>query len=208
MIAMLTGQLVSKGTEQIIIEVAGGVGYRVLIPLSTFYSLPDEGTVKLHIHTHVREDALLLYGFLTADERSLFVLLLSVAGVGPKLALNILSHASPRDLRQAIAASDVKRLATLPGIGKKSAERLVLELKEKIDKLDLAGDPLERGRDLVIAPAPDQSESSHSRSVRASTSSSCARGLHRPASRRRCGAFPPHPKASKRRRADKGLRMG
>jgi Holliday junction DNA helicase RuvA len=114
--------------------------------------------VKLHIHTHVREDALLLYGFLTADERSLFVLLLSVAGVGPKLALNILSHASPRDLRQAIAASDVKRLATLPGIGKKSAERLVLELKEKIDKLDLEGDPLERKCDLVMAPAPDQTE--------------------------------------------------
>jgi len=158
MIAMLTGQLVSKGTEQIIIEVAGGVGYRVLIPLSTFYSLPDDGIVKLHIHTHVREDALLLYGFLTADERSLFVLLLSVAGVGPKLALNILSHASPRDLRQAIAGSDVKKLATLPGIGKKSAERLVLELKEKINKLGLACDPLETGKDRVIAPAHDQGE--------------------------------------------------
>jgi Holliday junction DNA helicase RuvA len=95
---------------------------------------------------------------LTADERSLFILLLSVAGVGPKLALNILSHASPRDLRQAIAGSDVKRLATLPGIGKKSAERLVLELKEKINKLDLSGDALDRGREPVIAPAPDQSE--------------------------------------------------
>lgn len=158
MIAMLTGQLVSKGTEQIIIEVAGGVGYRVLIPLSTFYSLPDDGTVKLHIHTHVREDALLLYGFLTADERALFILLLSVAGVGPKLALNILSHASPGDLRQAIASSDVKRLATLPGIGKKSAERLVLELKEKINKLGLSGDPLDRGQNLAIAPAPDLSD--------------------------------------------------
>jgi Holliday junction DNA helicase RuvA len=158
MIAMLTGQLVSKGTDQVIIEVAGGIGYRVLIPLSTFYSLPDEGMVKLHIHTHVREDALLLYGFLTADERSLFILLLSVAGVGPKLALNILSHASPRDLRQAIAGSDIKRLATLPGIGKKSAERLVLELKEKINKLDLSGDALDRGQNIAIASAPDQSE--------------------------------------------------
>ena len=158
MIAMLTGQLVSKGTEQIIIEVGGGVGYRVLIPLSTFYALPDDGTVKLHIHTHVREDALLLYGFLTTDERALFILLLSVAGVGPKLALNILSHASPEDLRQAISGSDVKRLATLPGIGKKSAERLVLELKEKINKLGLAGDPLDRGQSLTIAPAQDQSE--------------------------------------------------
>ncbi len=158
MIAMLTGQLVSKGTDQIIIEVAGGVGYRVLIPLSTFYSLPDDGTVKLHIHTHVREDALLLYGFLTADERSLFILLLSVAGVGPKLALNILSHASLGDLRQAIAAGDVKRLATLPGIGKKSAERLVLELKEKVNKLDLSGDLLDRGRDFVMPPSSDQAE--------------------------------------------------
>ena len=158
MIAMLTGQLISKGTDQVIIEVAGGIGYRVLIPLSTFYSLPDDGTVKLHIHTHVREDALLLYGFLTADERALFILLLSVAGVGPKLALNILSHASPCDLRQAIAGSDVKRLATLPGIGKKSAERLVLELKEKINKLDLSGDALDRGQNIAIAPAPDQSE--------------------------------------------------
>ena len=158
MIAMLTGQLVSKGTDQIIIEVAGGVGYRVLIPLSTFYSLPDDGTVKLHIHTHVREDALLLYGFLTADERALFILLLSVAGVGPKLALNILSHASPGDLRQAISRSDVKRLESLPGIGKKSAERLVLELKEKINKLDLSSDLLERGRNNAMTPSPDQTE--------------------------------------------------
>lgn len=158
MIAMLTGQLVSKGTDQIIIEVAGGVGYRVLIPLSTFYSLPDDGTVKLHIHTHVREDALLLYGFLTADERALFILLLSVAGVGPKLALNILSHASPGDLRQAISRSDVKKLATLPGIGNKSAERLVLELKEKVNKLDLSGDLLERGRHTAMTPSLDQTE--------------------------------------------------
>ncbi|MDZ4184470.1 MAG: Holliday junction branch migration protein RuvA [Desulfuromonadales bacterium] len=159
MIAMLTGQLVSKGTDQIIIEVAGGVGYRVLIPLSTFYALPDEGTVKLHIHTHVREDALLLYGFLTADERALFILLLSVAGVGPKLALNILSHASPGDLRQAISRGDVKKLATLPGIGNKSAERLVLELKEKVNKLDLSDDLLERGRDTAMTPSsPDQTE--------------------------------------------------
>lgn len=153
---MLTGQIVSKGTEQLIIEVNGGVGYRVLIPLSTFYSLPDEGLVKLHIHTHVREDALLLYGFLTVDERVLFILLLSVTGVGPKLALNILSHASPRDLCYAISGGDVKKLSSLPGIGKKSAERLVLELKEKIDKLDLSGDALLR--QPVIAPAHDHEE--------------------------------------------------
>lgn len=158
MIALLTGQLVSKRTDQIIIEVAGGVGYRVLIPLSTFYSLPEAGCVKLHIHTHVREDALLLYGFLTADERALFILLLSVTGVGPKLALNILSHANPQDLRQAIVNNDVNRLATLPGIGKKSAERLVLELKEKIHKLGLSSDPLIKEQALVNSPTQGQTE--------------------------------------------------
>lgn len=158
MIAMLTGQLTSKRTDEIIIEVAGGVGYRVVIPLSTFYSLPDDGVVKLHIHTHVREDALLLYGFLTPDERALFILLLSVAGVGPKLALNILSHTSPRDLRHAIAGSDLKRLATLPGIGKKSAERLVLELKEKIEKLDLSGDSLDKGQSPAVRPPQNQQD--------------------------------------------------
>lgn len=158
MIAMLTGQLVSKGTDQIIIEVSGGVGYRVLIPLSTFYALPDDGMVKLHIHTHVREESLLLYGFLTGDERALFILLLSVAGVGPKLALNILSHASPKDLHQAIADGDLNKLSTLPGIGKKSAERLVLELKEKIKKLDLSGDPLRRGQERVLEPVHDHVE--------------------------------------------------
>lgn len=158
MIALLTGQLVSKRTDQIIIEVAGGVGYRVLIPLSTFYSLPDAGRVKLHIHTHVREDALLLYGFLTSDERELFILLLSVTGVGPKLALNILSHANPQDLRQAIVNNDVNRLATLPGIGKKSAERLVLELKEKIHKLGLSNDPLTKEQAIASSPAQGQTE--------------------------------------------------
>jgi len=158
MIAMLTGQLVSKGTDQIIIEVNGGVGYRVLIPLSTFYSLPEAGMVKLHIHTHVREEALLLYGFLTLDERSLFVLLLSVTGVGPKLALNILSHASSGDLHQAISGGDIKRLSALPGIGQKSAERLILELKDKIDKLDLSFDPLHREKRRVMAPVQNHTE--------------------------------------------------
>ena len=158
MIALLTGQLVSKRTDQIIIEVAGGVGYRVLIPLSTFYTLPDDGMVTLHIHTYAREDALLLYGFLTIDEKTLFILLLSVAGVGPKLALNILSHASSGDIHQAIAGGDVKRLSTLPGIGKKSAERLVLELKDKILKLDWSCDLLRRERASVIKPAPDHEE--------------------------------------------------
>lgn len=158
MIAMLTGQLTSKGPDEIIVEVAGGVGYRVLIPLSTFYTLPDTGTVKLHIHTHVREDALLLYGFLTPDERALFILLLSVAGVGPKLALNVLSHATPRDLQLAIAGNDVKKLSTLPGIGKKSAERLVLELKGKIEKIGLTSCPPGAEEDRVVRPIHDYSD--------------------------------------------------
>lgn len=146
MIAMLTGQLASKGTDQVIVEVSGGVGYHVFIPLSTYYSLPDTGIIKLHIYTHVREEALLLYGFLTTDEKTLFILLLSVSGVGPKLALNILSHASPQELRQAISSSDIKKLSSLPGIGQKSAERLILELKEKISKLDLKIDPFNTGK--------------------------------------------------------------
>lgn len=158
MIAMLTGQLIDKGTDQIIIEVAGGVGYRVFIPLSTFYALPEEGVVKLHIYTHVREDALMLFGFLTTKERTLFTLLLSVSGVGPKLALNILSHASPHDLQLAIAAGDIKRLATLPGIGKKSAERLVLELREKINKIGLPSEPASKREIQGLPPHHDRRE--------------------------------------------------
>lgn len=157
MIALLTGQVAAKGTDHVILDVAG-VGYRVLIPLSTFYALPDEGSVRLHTYTHVREDALLLYGFLTAEEKALFVLLLSVSGVGPKLALNILSHASPLDLRSALAGGDVKRLSTLPGIGKKSAERLVLELKEKIGKLEALPGPAAQSSSRMAATTRDQAE--------------------------------------------------
>lgn len=157
MIALLTGQLVVKETDQVIVEVAG-VGYRVLIPLSTFYALPDAGNVRLHTYTHVREDALLLYGFHTAEEKACFGLLLSVSGVGPKLALNILSHASPTDLRRAISGNDVKRLSTLPGIGKKSAERLVLELREKITKLDPQQEMASRSNARGNAIETDRSE--------------------------------------------------
>lgn len=130
MIALLSGRLAYKSIDHVIVDV-GGVGYRLLVPLSTFYALPNEGEVRLHVHTHVREDAILLYGFLTTGEKEMFGLLISVSGVGPKLAGNILSHISADELRQALAAGDVKRLSALPGIGKKTAERLVLELKEK-----------------------------------------------------------------------------
>lgn len=134
MIALLTGQIVFKSIDHVIVEV-GGVGYRLFIPLSSFYSLPEQGTARFFVHTHVREDALLLYGFCTPEEKELFLLLLSVSGVGPKLALNILSHSPVSGLQEALADGDVKRLSSLPGIGKKTAERLVLELKEKVGKL-------------------------------------------------------------------------
>lgn len=137
MIALLNGQLVQKTVSQVILDV-GGVGYRLLIPLSTYYALPDEGSVRLQVHTHVREDALLLFGFFTAAEKDLFALLLSVSGVGPKVALNILSHLPAADLRLALSQGNAKHLATVPGIGKKTAERLVLELREKIGAVEAA----------------------------------------------------------------------
>lgn len=134
MIALLTGEIAFKSFDHVIVNV-GGVGYRLLIPLSSFYAMPEQGEVRFHVHTHVREDTLALYGFLTMEEKELFLLLLSVTGVGPKLALNILSHIPANALRDALADSDIKRLSSLPGIGKKTAERLVLELKEKVTRL-------------------------------------------------------------------------
>lgn len=131
MIALLSGNIVHKSVNQIIVDV-NGVGYRLLIPLSSFYSLPDEGAVRLHVHTHVREDAISLFGFLTLEEKEMFVLLLTISGVGPKLALNILSNIPVNDLKCALTQGNIKQLSSLPGIGKKTAERLVLELKEKI----------------------------------------------------------------------------
>ena len=131
MIALLRGTLAYKSSDHVIIDV-GGVGYRLFIPLSTFYSLPETGDVSLFTHTHVREDALLLYGFLSMEEKELFGILISISGVGPKLAVNILSHIPAKDLKRAIASGDIKRLSSLPGIGKKTAERLVLELKDKV----------------------------------------------------------------------------
>ena len=132
MIAHLRGRILKKGPQEAVIDVAG-VGYRVTIPLSTFYRLGDVGAeAALLIHTHVREDALALYGFLTDEEQLLFERLLSVSGVGPKVALGILSGIEAPDLVEALRASDVARLTRIPGVGKKTAERLVLELKDKM----------------------------------------------------------------------------
>jgi len=131
MIGRLTGRLATKAPDQILLDVAG-VGYLVHIPLSTFYELPEvESPVTLSIHTHVREDTLALYGFLTERERSLFLLLLSVAGIGPRVALTVLSGIPPAELVGALRKQDVRRLMAIPGVGKKTAERMVLELAEK-----------------------------------------------------------------------------
>lgn len=131
MIALLRGELAYKSIDHVIVD-TGGVGYRVFIPLSTFYAIPDDGEVRLQVYTHVREEALLLFGFSTLMEKEMFVTLINISGIGPKLALNILSHIPVVDLQGAVLAGDVKRLAALPGIGKKTAERLVLELKDKL----------------------------------------------------------------------------
>ena len=140
MIASLTGRLASKHPGGVVIDVQG-VGYDVLIPLSTFYRLPDpEQSVTLTIHTHVREDAIQLFGFFSAREKDAFLLLLTVSGIGPKLALSVISTLSVDDLTAAIRDDDYKVLASVPGIGKKSAGRLVLELKDKIEKISSVAD--------------------------------------------------------------------
>ncbi len=140
MIASLTGRLASKHPGGVVIDVQG-VGYDVLIPLSTYYQLPDSNqTVTLVIHTHVREDAIQLFGFLTPREKDAFLMLLGVSGIGPKLALSVISSLSVDDLAAAIRNDDHKTLSSVPGIGKKSAGRLALELKDKVDKLGVAAD--------------------------------------------------------------------
>ena len=131
MIALLTGQLALRSPEQIILDV-NGVGYRLQVPLSTFYALPESGQVQLRVHTHVKEDAISLFGFLSDEEKTLFALLISVSGVGPKLAIAILSHIPTGELALALNQGDIPRLTAIPGIGKKSAERLVLELQDKV----------------------------------------------------------------------------
>jgi Holliday junction DNA helicase RuvA len=132
MIALLRGVLIEKHPNQAIVE-AGGVGYDVTIPVSTFTHLPDSGAeVRLRIHTHVREDALALYGFLTQDEKALFEKLIGVSGIGPTLAVKILSGLAAPDLIHSIRRGEVDRLVRIPGIGKKTAERMVLELRDKL----------------------------------------------------------------------------
>jgi holliday junction DNA helicase RuvA len=131
-IARLAGTLVEKHPSRLIVDV-GGVGYDVLVPLSTFYGLGDPGSgVALRIHTHVREDVIALYGFASSLEQDLFERLISISGIGPKLALAVLSGIDPAELVRAIRSQDVARLTRIPGVGKKTAERIGLELKDRL----------------------------------------------------------------------------
>ena len=138
MIAHLSGTLLSKHATSVIVDV-GGVGYEVSIPLSTFYDLEDPGTaVQLRIYTHVREDAIQLYGFKTARERELFLKLISVSGIGPKLGITLLSGMSADEMIASIRTNNLARLTLIPGVGRKTAERLIVELREKVAELSSA----------------------------------------------------------------------
>jgi Holliday junction DNA helicase RuvA len=144
MIAHITGTLLSKNPESAIIDTTG-VGYQLFVPLSTFYKLPDElEKVSLFVYTHVRENSFQLFGFQTKIEKKIFLLLISVSGIGPKLALNILSGIGPDDLLNAIITSNSERISDVPGVGKKTAQRITLELKEKASSLSIDIEPLPR----------------------------------------------------------------
>jgi Holliday junction DNA helicase RuvA len=134
MIAHIRGRLLSKHPNQAIVDCAG-VGYQLAITVPTFSGLPEEGSeVSLFVHTHVREDQLALFGFLKTDEKALFEKLIAVSGIGPKLAITVLSGMSAPDMIAAIRSNDLTRLTKIPGVGKKTAERMVLELKDKLDQ--------------------------------------------------------------------------
>jgi Holliday junction DNA helicase RuvA len=132
MIALVRGTLLEKHPNQAIVE-AGGVGYDLTIPVSTFTGLPEVGSeVRLRVHTHVREDILALYGFLTQDEKTLFEKLIGVTGIGPKLAITVLSGLAAQDLIAALRNGSIEQLVRIPGVGKKTAERMILELRDKM----------------------------------------------------------------------------
>lgn len=150
MIAHLSGTLLLKNVQRIVVDV-GGVGYDVAVPLSTFYTVGEPGArIALRIHTHVREDQLQLFGFGTALEQTLFERLISVSGIGPKVGLSVLSGIEPEQLVRAIRSGDVARLVKIPGVGRKTAERLVLELKDRLPQVGAAeaASPAGAGDDL------------------------------------------------------------
>ncbi len=149
MIALLRGRVLEKHPNRVIVDVAG-VGYDVAVPLSTFYGLADAGAdIVLRIHTHVREDQLALFGFATTLELSMFERLIGVSGIGPKLALGVLSGIESAELVSAIRRGDLGRLTSIPGVGKKTAERIVVELRDRLPKA------LEAAAGAVPAPSPD-----------------------------------------------------
>lgn len=144
MIATLTGNVLMIGSDRAVIDVSG-VGYEVFLSADGLSRLPEKnGQVFLHIHTHVREDAIVLYGFLEAEEKEMFLVLKTVSGIGPKLGLAILSGMRVPELCQAIVAEDIPRLTTLQGVGKRTAERLCVELKDKVGHLHAAGGVTEK----------------------------------------------------------------
>jgi Holliday junction DNA helicase RuvA len=156
MIAHLSGTLLSKQATSVILDVAG-VGYEVTIPLSTFYDLEDPGSpVQLRIYTHVREDALQLFGFRTARERELFMRLISVSGIGPKLGITLLSGMSADEMIASIRTNNLARLTLIPGIGRKTAERLVVELREKVAALSSPELEEELGAKAEVRTAPTE----------------------------------------------------
>jgi Holliday junction DNA helicase RuvA len=149
-IAHLRGRLFEKHPNRIVVEVSG-VGYDISVPLSTFYGLGEPGSeIALRIHTHVREDALQLFGFATNVEQQLFERLISVSGIGPKVSLAVLSGIEPSDLIRAIERGDIARLTAIPGVGKKTAERIVLELKDRLPRAAIGA-----GADAASAAAPE-----------------------------------------------------
>ncbi|MBU1909844.1 MAG: Holliday junction branch migration protein RuvA [Verrucomicrobia bacterium] len=159
MITFIEGLLVEKDPTRVVVNVQG-VGYEIFIPLSSFDRLPAPGeTVRLLTYDHVREDTHALYGFLTGEERRLFLMLIDVSGIGPRLALTALSGLSVRDLKAAVAQADIKRLSSISGIGKKTAERMVVELRDKLTAGEAmeavsratAGEPDARLRDAILA---------------------------------------------------------
>lgn len=146
MIGYLKGKIISAKPTQIILDV-NGVGYLVNISISTFEKISDQNEISLFIHTHVREDALSLYGFYTEVEKEMFELLISISGIGPKVALSILSGISVDELQNAIQTENVSRLVSVPGVGRKTAERVVLELKSKVGYIETA---VTKGFDYTI----------------------------------------------------------
>jgi Holliday junction DNA helicase RuvA len=134
MIAYLKGTLIHKTPGHVVVE-TGGVGYAAAIPVSSYVRLGEAGgTVELFIHTHLSDDALALYGFISREEKDMFLKLIGISGIGPKLAMNVLSGISPEDLAEAVRASDVARISLVPGIGKKTALRITMELQDKLEK--------------------------------------------------------------------------